>query len=242
MKLTLEKDGASLTLQRLGRTLFETRPDGSEATHGFFDDAAAEAALAVMLDARLAEGWSESAETRARRDAEAHEQAVAAQRLARHRALCDSRPAADALRDFLGDTFPPGPALEALLARVTGLEAPTVGGFRVALTGGGAIEWSAGDSPLDALWLYPDERATSANQHALAFGPDMAPPEPPDDLGDVDWFLEEWPNDRFWFTTPDAPAVARCYEFDGGVAPPEPTPRTPHEVLLAKLNAALDDQ
>ncbi|MBL8919012.1 MAG: hypothetical protein JNJ54_09155 [Myxococcaceae bacterium] len=241
MKVTLERGDASLTLQRIGRTIFEQQGDG-ETQHGYFDDAAAEAALAVLLDARLAEGWTESAETRARREAEAARRAQAEERLRRHRALCEAPDPREALRAFLGDAVPAGPALDALLARVASVHTPTEGGFRVALTSGGALEWAAGEAPLEALWAYPDARAADGNQHALFFGPDAAPPEPPDELDGVAWFLEEWPNDRFWFTAPDAPTEARCYELDGGVAEPETPPRSPREVLLARLNDVLDDQ
>lgn len=45
--------------------------------------------------------------------------------------------------------------------------------------------------------------------------------------------------DRYWFTTSDEPEVARCYELDGGLHERETPPRSPREVLLASLVAAL---
>ena len=209
------------------------QPDGSETEHGCFDDAAAQAELERLTHELLASGWVESVETRLKREAKQREADAASRRLVRHRALAEAPIARHALRDFLSDALPAGPDLDAFLEKVQLIESPTEGGFRVLLSGGAAIEWAAADdAALTALWFHPD---ADDSEHSLYFGADAGPPEPPDELGDVDWFLQEWPQDRYWFTTGAAPTVARCHEFDGGLHDLESPPRTPEQVLLAIL-------
>lgn len=226
-------NGASTELQRIGRVVFVKQADGTETERGCFDDAAAQAELERLTLELLAAGWTESAETRAKREARQRSADAATRRLARHRALADAPDARAALSAFVGDGLPGGPEFDAFLARVHSIDRPTEGGFRVRLDGGAAIEWAASDdAPLTALWFHPD---ADDPEHSLYFGADAGPPEPPDELGDVDWFLQEWPQDRYWFTTDAEPTIARCYELDGGLHDPEAPTRTPEQVLLAKL-------
>lgn len=236
MKHRVEKGGASVELQRLGRLLFRRDASGAETQQTFFDDGAAEQAFQDALAALHADGWLDSAETRAHREQLERKHALRE----RFNELCARPDAAAALRELVTDVFPAGDDLERLLAHVSALDSPTTGGFRVRLDTGGAIEWSASpEEPLLVLWLYPDADALARNEHALFFSDDAAPPEPPDELGAVDWFLEELPEDRYWFTTREQPEVARCYEFDGGVHAPEAPSRTPGQVLLAALVSRL---
>ncbi len=233
MKLRLERAGSVTELQRLGRVVFVKQADGSETEQGCFDDAAAQAELERLTQELLAAGWTESAETRAKREAKERAADAATRRLARHRALANAPDAPATLRAFVGDALPAGPELDAFLAKVESIDSPTEGGFRVRVKGGAAIEWATSDEvPLTALWFHPD---ADDSEHSLYFGADAGPPEPPDELGEVDWFLQEWPQDRYWFTTDAEPIIARCYELDGGLHEPESHPRTPEQVLLAKL-------
>lgn len=223
----------STELQRIGRVVFVKQADGTETEQGCFDDAAAQAELERLTEELLAAGWTESAETRARREARERATDAAKRRLARHQALATAGDARSALREFLLDALPSGPELDAFLAKVESIDSPTGGGFRVRLIDGAAIEWAASDdAPLTALWFHPD---ADDSEHSLYFGADAGPPEPPDELGEVDWFLQEWPQDRYWFTTDAEPTIARCYELDGGLHDLESPPRTPEQVLLAKL-------
>lgn len=226
-------DDISTELQRIGRVVFVKQADGTETEHGCFDDAAAQAELERLSQELLAAGWTESAETRARREASERATDAAKRRFARHQALATAGDARSALREFLLDALPSGPGLDAFLAKVESIDSPTDGGFRVRLNDGAAIEWAASDdAPLIALWFHPD---ADDSEHSLYFGADAGPPEPPDELGEVDWFLQEWPQDRYWFTTDAEPTIARCYELDGGLHDPESPPRTPEQVLVAKL-------
>lgn len=232
-KLTLTRGDSSVEFQRIGRVVFVERSNGEQTEHGCFDDAAAQAEFERLTQELLAEGWTESAESRAKREAKQREADAANQRLARHRALAAAPVARDALRGFLSGALPAGSDLDAFLAKVQSIDSPTEAGFRVRLEGDAAIEWAANDDPpLTALWFHPD---ADDSEHSLYFGADAGPPEPPDELGEVDWFLQEWPQDRYWFTTDTEPTIARCYELDGGLHDPESPPRTPEQVLLAKL-------
>lgn len=232
-KLVLTRGDSRVELQRIGRVVFVKQPDGSETEHGCFDDAAAQAELERLTHELLAAGWVESDETRLRREAKQREADAAIRRLARHRSLAEAPIARHALKEFLSDALPAGPDLDAFLQKVQAIDTPTAAGFRVRLDGDAAIEWAADDdAPLTALWFHPD---ADDSEHSLYFGADAGPPEPPDELGDVDWFLQEWPQDRYWFTTDAAPTVARCYELDGGLHELESPPRTPQQILLAKL-------
>lgn len=232
-KLVLTRGDSRVELQRIGRVVFVKQPDGSETEHGSFDDEAAQAELERLIHELLAAGWEESDETRLGREAKQREAEAASRRLARHRALADAPVARHALKEFLSDALPAGPDLDAFLEKVQAIDTPTPAGFRVRLEGDAAIEWAAADdAPLTALWFHPD---ADDSDHSLYFGADAGPPEPPDELGDVDWFLQEWPQDRYWFTTDAAPTVARCYELDGGLHELESPPRTPQQILLAKL-------
>lgn len=236
MKLRFERAGAFVELQRLDRVLFRREANGEESEQGYFDEAAAEDALRAAVVQLLSTGWLESAETQARRAQLEAKHALGA----RFTELCARADARAALREHLADFLPAGEALERFLAHVVGLDTPTTGGFVVRLDTGGAVEWGAGvDAPLLVLWLYPDAAALERNEHALFYGDDAGPPEPPAELEGVDWFLEEWPADRYWFTTSDEPEVARCYELDGGLHARQTPPRSPREVLLASLVAAL---
>lgn len=233
LKITLTMNRASTELQRIGRVVFVKRPDGSETKHGCFDDAAAQAELERLTHELLAAGWVESDETRLKREAKQREADAESRRLTRHRALAEAPIARHALKEFLSDALPAGPDLDAFLEKVLAIDTPTAAGFRVRLDGDAAIEWAADDdAPLTALWFHPD---ADDSDHSLYFGADAGPPEPPDELGDVDWFLQEWPQDRYWFTTDAEPTIARCYELDGGLHDPEVPSRTPLQVLLAKL-------
>ncbi|MBM4783690.1 MAG: hypothetical protein GQE15_38975 [Archangiaceae bacterium] len=233
MKITLTMNGASTELQRIGRVVFVKQADGTETEHGCFDDAAAQAELERLTQDLLAAGWTESAETRAKREARQRAADAATRRLARHRALANAPHAPAALRAFVGDALPAGRELDAILAKVESIDSPTEGGFRVRVKGGAAIEWAASDdAPLTALWFHPD---ADDSEHSLYFGADAGPPEPPDELGEVDWFLQEWPQDRYWFTTDAEPTIARCYELDGGLHARESPTRTPEQVLLTRL-------
>lgn len=242
MKLKLELNGGWVEFARLGRVVFIRNAAGAEDEQGFFDDAAAEAGLQVMIDARLAEGWKVSAETLAQQADLLRAQTEARARMARHEAVVQAADPRAALRHFAGSFFADATeSFEALLQHVTALEEATDGGFRVRLEGGGAIEWSADQSPLVALWLYVDERDVDLSSHSLYFGADAGPPEPPDELADVDWFLEELPNDRYWYTTAEEPERARAYEFDGGLVEDLPA-QTPSQVLAARLVAKLSSK
>ncbi len=243
MKFKLERDGGWIEFARLGRVVFLRNAEGAETEQGFFDDDAAEAGLHVMLDARLAEGWAESVETITARDELRREQANRAARQASNDALQAASDPRAALRVLAGPCFADGREdFEVVLSRVARIEGASEGGFRVVLEGGGAIEWSCDlDAPLTGLWLYPDAQALELNSHALYFGDDASPPEPVDGLEEAAWFLEELPDDRYWFTTPGAPGEARAWEFDGGLHEREHPARSPTRVLAAKLREKLSD-
>lgn len=261
MKYRLERGDERVELVRFGRVVTLTHGDGRSEDHGHFDDAAAEQAFGVMLDGLFEQGFVESAETTAERERVRGQQAAQAARRARHEAMASAADPRAALRDAAGAWFADADAADvsALLGFVTRIDEPDEQGFRVRLSTGGALAWAVGDdaprdtasatvlgepgslgASLDSLWLYADARELEAEVHSVYFcvSGDAGPPEPPDDLGDAEWFLQTWPQEKYFFTRASAPWVAHAWELDGGLVEDG---RAPAQVLVSTLLEVLRD-
>jgi hypothetical protein len=78
--------------------------------------------------------------------------------------------------------------------------------------------WFKDTLEISRLWLFLD---AERDDHNLFFGAEAGPPDGDAVLEDtayaeagVEWFLQEWPADRYWFFDGDA---AHAWEADGGV-------------------------
>lgn len=237
-RLELTRGGVLLSVQVIDRTIY--LDEGGSLTHeGHFDAEEAQAATAALIEARLADGWVETDESRGRREAvAAHERALHEQ-LARHEALAAAPNPAAAFTEHLAPLAAASAAAAAALTRVAGfvegIEEPTPFGFLVRLRGGGGLRWSVGeeieDAPpalaallahVGAFWLYRNARELDDNNHTLYFGDDADPPESDQELHDtplrgaaIAWFLQELPWDRYWFV---ANGSVWSYQFDGGLS------------------------
>jgi hypothetical protein len=229
MRLRYERGADWVELERVDRFVSTGWSTGSLEHETFFDARAADEALAVKLDALTEAGWVESEVTRAARAAARAAEAEREARRLAHQLLAESSDPRGTVLEALGGWLERGdPEAEALLDEV--------GGFRVRLRGGGAMLVARHDGPLDALWLYPDAAQLEAGDHAVYFGEDAAPPEEPEEVGEVAWFLQEWPGDVYWFTRPDEPERAHAWHLDGGLVEDG---RSRRAVLAERLLAAL---
>lgn len=236
MKVRLERGAEWAELQLVGRSLFIADSTGDERTESFFDDAEAQRSFAARLSALEQAGFKEDSETRRQREGREQAERAAAARLSRHHQLVAAADPRAALAAFIGPALPVGALLDAVLDRVVRLSRATAGGFVVTCRNGAVIEWGVGpEGPLSALWLYEDEEAHARGNHGLYFGADAGPPEPPDEADAVTWFLQEWPQDRYWFVRSDG--QVQRYEFDGGLGAPRRV--TPEAVLLERLFESL---
>lgn len=232
MKIRLHRGDERVEFSRHGRVVFEQSGD-SETEHGFFDDAAAEAALNGFVAQRYASGWVDSPETVAKRTAASRDAAHQRARLQYFTELC-RLPTHEAFRKLASASLPPGERFEQLVAHVSSVEQPSPSGVHVKLDDGSEVLWDCGDAEaLVQLWLTP----AGTLDHEVYFATDggAGPPVPPAALHDVEWFLQELPGDAYWFV--DEADQVRCYEFDGGLRPGLRLSR--EQVLLEALLRAL---
>lgn len=244
MKYRLERGDDWVELVRFDRVVTVTHADGRSVDHGAFDAAAAEEQFGVLLDQFYEQGFVESAQTTKQREDALEAKARSAASRARNEATASAADPRVALRAAAAEWFADADAaeVEALLQFVTRIDDADEVGFRVHLSTGGAIIWTRGhETALDALWLYPDAEAVEDDDHAVFFGVgDAAPPETPEEVGDVDWFLQTYsPNEKYWFTREQAPWVAHSWEHDGGL---KEDGRSPQQVLVSVLLAVLRKQ
>lgn len=222
-----------MELVRHGRVVWLRFSSGEEREQKCFDDAAAEVVLRDLIDQHTRDGWTESAETKKRREKFEAARRAAAERLEQAKALSQAADPRAAICERFPDRF------ELIRSEIVAIDEPTESGFRVRLANGGAIVCGTAN---DSLWLYPDAESLERNDHAVFFGADAEPPEGDSELDgtrfegiEVAWFLEET-HQRHWFTTRAEPNVAHAWEFDGGLAE---TSRTPSEVLATALKEAI---
>lgn len=230
--MRLQREGQVVEFSRLGRVVFSVDEVGAEHEQGFFDEAAAEAALQVLLDTRRAAGWAEPAEVleaQQRAAAEAAERsATLAQQLAWYRELTEHADAAAAFRQLAAPVVAE-PQLQLLSAEVVKLGDASEHGVTVYFRSGAEADW-AGDEV--TLYAEPAEREHDRPclEYVASGGPPLGDDEIEDEVsGDITWFLNEYIY-NYWFFTSDEPHRARKWNHDGGIAP-DPTPRTPAQVL-----------
>jgi hypothetical protein len=240
MKTILEKGAERVELQRAGRVVFVLHPDGSETEHGYFDGAAAEAGLELMIQRRRAEGWVEPpsivAARAARERAAKEDEERLAMQLAKYSAWVEAPDAKTAFRQLAGGLFVDAPEeFERLVSKVVALSTPAATGVTVHLEGGAEIEWFVPE-----ITLFRDAQERNEDDPALRYGEGLGPPLGDGEIrdqvsGEITWFLDESIY-RHWFFTDEAPNIARLWEHDGGIDTDAPE-RSPTQVLAARLVA-----
>jgi hypothetical protein len=238
MKLVLQRGEQVVEFSRLGRLLFWRDEAGAEHEQGFFDDAAAEAALQVQLDTHRQAGWSEppavlEAQARAAEAARARQQQLAAQ-LTWHRELTEQADAPAAFRSLTGALLGSIDAdtLTQLSELVAKLDDATAHGVTVFFRNGAEADWGEEVT----MFARPSERDAERPclEFAVTSGPPLGDEEIEDEVsGDITWFMNE-SIFRFWFFTSDEPTRARMWDHDGGIAP-DPIKRSPAQAFADLL-------
>jgi hypothetical protein len=230
MKYRLERGAERLEVVRHGRVVTLEYGDGRSEDRGAFDDRAAEEQLQVLVDSLLHDGWVESEAMRLER-AEKLQREARRQKLnaltAGWAAAADPR---EAFRELTGTWLP-----RSLIPFIARIEDDAEGCVLVHLSTGAILQWERTlDEALVSFSLYRDAEALDAGEFSVSFaqGEDLGPPEPPEELFGVMWFLSTWPNEDYWFTRAEAPRVAQKWMMDGGL---REDGRTPEAVVDAVL-------
>ncbi|MFT3711440.1 MAG: hypothetical protein QM817_27720 [Archangium sp.] len=230
MKYRLERGAERLEVVRHGRVVTLEWGDGRSEDRGAFDERAAEEQLQVLIDSLFHDGWVESEEMQRER-AEKLEREARRERLQTMTAAFAAREdPREGFRELTGAWLP-----HSLIPFIERLEHETDGGVLVRLTTGALLMWERSlDESLLSCSLYPDEEAYDAGEFCVSFaeGEDCGPPEQPEEVGTVMWFLSTWPNEDYWFTRIGEPRVAHKWMMDGGL---REDGRTPQAVLDAVL-------
>ena len=226
MKIELERGSTILEIDQQGRHIFITEGDDAK-TRGFFDEGEAREAFAGLVAEARAAGYVDSARQRQKDEASQKRAAARADVEARIAAARAAAAPKDGARLLLR-SLAAAPSFNDLVDRVEGVDddgdlvlrggARLVVSLHVPQPMYEVAPWFKDTLELSQLWLFLD---AESDDHNLFFGAEAGPPDGDAVLEDtayadasVEWFLQEWPTDRYWFFAGDA---AHAWEADGSV-------------------------
>lgn len=230
MKYRLQRGAETVEVVRHGRVVTIEYGDGRSEDRGAFDERAAEEQLQVLVDSLFHDGWVESEAMQLERAQKAEVAARREKLIAMTAAWANAPDPRESFREFTGRWLP-----HSLISFIDRLEDDAEGVVLVHLTTGAVLRWERSiEEPLIRLELFADAESFESEECCVSFmeGEDLGPPEQPEEVGEVMWFLSTWPNEDYWFTRLDEPRVAHKWMMDGGL---REDGRTPEQVLDAVL-------